>query len=123
MATATAGEVQFPTPTALWSQPTEWKFMSTQTGTGNIYARGSITKVVPADPDQPPIGSDVDFPAGRLVITVADSLEVPAAGAQEAVRGIVNRTGYIRLFDTNGDELSGGAYIGVEMVFSDWTVA
>ena len=123
MATATAGEVQFPTPTAIWAQPTEWKFMSTQTGTGNIYARGGITKVTSTDPDQPPIGSDVDFPDGQLVITVADSTEVPAAGAQEAVRGIVNRTGYIRLFDTNGDELSGGAYIGVEIVFSDWTVA
>ena len=113
----------FPTPTAEWDQPTEWKFMSTQSGTGVIYARGSVTKVESTDPDMPPIGSDVDFPDGQLVITVAESLEVPANGAQEAARGIINRTGYIRLFDTNGDELSGGAYIGVEKTLSDWTIA
>lgn len=124
MAYATnVAQVQFPAPTpGAWPQPTEWRFMATASGSGDVLARGSITKVDATDPDAPPIGSDVDFPIGQLRITVAASTGVPAAGAEAAVRGIVDRTGYVRLFDTNGDEISGNAYAGVEMELSDWNI-
>lgn len=126
MATATtSGVVQFPTPTAVWGDPTYAGLHKTISGTSAADFLGSTA--LSADVSAPAIGADVEFAAGTVTITVPEG-ELTPEGAKIAIQAIIAGTRYISLHtadpgNNGSNELSGGAYARVAIASNGWTLS
>lgn len=127
MATATTNVVvQFGVPTADWGAITHWALNTAQTG-GDRLVIGEFPNAVTMPVD----GSDVEFAAGALTITVehligtnVDGLTLE--GAIEALEALTSGTKHISLHTSvpsDGNEQSGNGYGRASIVSGGWTRA
>ena len=121
MATArNTGVIQFPEPTGTWTQPTHYGIWTGATG-GDFIGGDQLTSTVP----QPTTGSDVEFAASALGLTLTEDEET-AAGGRRSLNGYLVGTVYVSLHSaapgTNGaNEISGNAYARVGVALAGWT--
>ena len=117
--------IQFPTPSAAWSQPTHFGLFVSASGSGaaNFLGGDQLSATVSA----PAIGADVQFAAGAFDITIPDATgDLTAAGAGKAADGVVSGGVWVSLHSadpgsTGTNELTGGDYARVEVDEGDWS--
>ena len=115
--------VQYPTPTGTWARPTHFGLWlhATSGTTANFAGGGALSSTVV----QPTAGTDVDFPAGRLTVTVGEG-DLSAAGALRALNGLLGTQVWVSLHSrdpgsSGAGELSGNAYARVRVARNGWS--
>lgn len=117
MASATnAAAINFPTPTATWSAPTDVALFDAATG-GNELVRASLGTV-----SAPNSGDTVRFAASNLTFSQATGTVLKTEGSKQMVSGLFDSNVHVALFAGN-TELSGGGYSRVQVVPSGWTIS
>ena len=109
--------VAFPTPTGLQADPTQVVIMSAMTAGEELWR-----DALDADVNAPDVNDMVRFLSGQLLVAIPDSGNATNAGAQRAVRGLLDGTVYLGLLDDSNSELSGNGYARVAMDIADWTI-
>ena len=115
-----AAIIQFPMPSAAWTEPTHFGLWDAMTA-GNFRGGDALSASVSA----PAIGADVQFAAGALDIEIPDG-DFTTAAAGDAIEGFVGTALYVSLHsadpgDTGASELTGGDYARVEVLAAGWT--